>query len=85
MKNHAEEVSTQFCMFNVLGIVCSREIRVLWILGLVYGHGVCHYQYVLVLRVSLKYREVELTVSISRIASGIPLLSSVIVHRTIEC
>jgi len=74
MENHAEEVSTQFCMFNILGIICSREIGVLWILGLVYGLGVCHYQYVLLVRGSLKFRGVESTVSVSRIASGIPLL-----------
>ena len=74
MKNHAEEVSTQFCVFNTLGIVCSREGRVMWILGLACEHGVCHYQYALLLRGSLKFPGVELTVSISRIASGIPLL-----------
>jgi hypothetical protein len=51
MKYHTEEeVSTQFCTFIILGIVCSREVRVLWILVLIYGNGACYYQYCYELR-----------------------------------
>lgn len=83
--NHAGGVSTKFCTFNVLGIVRSRDIGVQWILGLVCRHDVCVCQYVILLRASLKFRGAELTVSISRIASDICLLVSVLVLRTMEC